>query len=299
MSLKSRHMLIHRNRLITYTVVLIILAIIFAAAPEKYHIVAEGSYSLITVQEIIRFVVAIFILIFVLLARSSLIVVTSYYGEEVFKTRIPNRSAAIPHIHILSQESSTLIAAGILWPVVLFMLRFLLWVLDIAHDFSPSTAEQLIDWHGYIPMIIFIPVIIVCLIKGITALRNVLDITSGVAGYEQVERASSLSTGFEPRQKIQPEPTTAETFSCDKCGAKNISSAKFCASCGNKLILKEKSACPNCGMVNLPSAKFCASCGKSLEQLPKEPGKLICSSCNTENKLGAKFCFHCGTQLTQ
>ncbi|MCK7482828.1 MAG: zinc ribbon domain-containing protein [Candidatus Moduliflexus flocculans] len=55
-----------------------------------------------------------------------------------------------------------------------------------------------------------------------------------------------------------------------KCGAQNAAGAKFCANCGEKVVVP--GACP-CGAQNAAGAKFCASCGKPLAGPPK------CSKC--------------------
>src|SRR5215469_16642460 len=47
---------------------------------------------------------------------------------------------------------------------------------------------------------------------------------------------------------------------CDKCGAENRDTAKFCEKCGARLSPR----CPSCGAENRPDARFCDSCGVAL-----------------------------------
>ena len=48
--------------------------------------------------------------------------------------------------------------------------------------------------------------------------------------------------------------------------------------------------CPGCNTENREGAKFCASCGLRLI--------LACSQCGTELRASAKFCDACGAQVT-
>lgn len=81
----------------------------------------------------------------------------------------------------------------------------------------------------------------------------------------------------------------APTVKCAKCGTQNAATAKFCANCGEKVILP--GACPECGTANAAGAKFCANCGKPLAGPPK------CSKCGVELPAGTKFCNECGTKV--
>ncbi len=67
---------------------------------------------------------------------------------------------------------------------------------------------------------------------------------------------------------------------CGECGFENPPMAKFCLTCGNKLIdvkkqepivEPDKSICPDCSFENVPNAKFCMACGASLIKKVPEP----------------------------
>ena len=81
----------------------------------------------------------------------------------------------------------------------------------------------------------------------------------------------------------QPQPQAA-TEKCPHCGNEIAKGAKFCPSCGEKLV----PTCPKCGAELTPGAKFCPNCG---EKLVKK-----CANCGTELAPGAKFCPNCGTK---
>jgi hypothetical protein len=48
---------------------------------------------------------------------------------------------------------------------------------------------------------------------------------------------------------------------CPKCLAENRETRKFCAKCGEKLLI----LCPQCASENLPGEKFCGECGHELK----------------------------------
>jgi class 3 adenylate cyclase/tetratricopeptide (TPR) repeat protein len=52
---------------------------------------------------------------------------------------------------------------------------------------------------------------------------------------------------------------------CPKCHAENRETRKFCAKCGEKLLV----LCPQCASENLPDEQFCGECGHDLRK-PKE-----------------------------
>src|SRR5262245_8552060 len=57
---------------------------------------------------------------------------------------------------------------------------------------------------------------------------------------------------------------------CPECKAKLKPDAKFCASCGAKIVPK---LCPECKAPLKLDAKFCAGCGKKVEEAPKTDPK--------------------------
>lgn len=82
-------------------------------------------------------------------------------------------------------------------------------------------------------------------------------------------------------------PAKQETITCPNCQTTNPTSAKFCISCGNKMVSEEH--CPECGGIIVKGAKFCPNCGKKLIT--------VCPNCGKELISGAKFCMECGTQV--
>jgi membrane protease subunit (stomatin/prohibitin family) len=77
------------------------------------------------------------------------------------------------------------------------------------------------------------------------------------------------------------------TKKCPKCLTEVPAEAKFCLSCGTKLV--EMINCPKCN-VELPTgAKFCSECGEKLI--------LNCPKCKAELPTGTKFCPECGTKI--
>jgi len=51
---------------------------------------------------------------------------------------------------------------------------------------------------------------------------------------------------------------------CPQCHTENRAHRKFCAACGQELVL----ACPVCGFVNEPDDRFCGGCGQTLTAIP-------------------------------
>ncbi|SFM22163.1 Membrane protease subunit, stomatin/prohibitin family, contains C-terminal Zn-ribbon domain [Paenibacillus sp. 1_12] len=84
---------------------------------------------------------------------------------------------------------------------------------------------------------------------------------------------------------------SVKELSCKKCGEMNEAGAKFCCSCGEKLVTSQID-CYSCGTKVDGNAKFCSNCGKSMMSK-------ACPRCHTENKPGTKFCSDCGTKLEE
>ena len=55
-----------------------------------------------------------------------------------------------------------------------------------------------------------------------------------------------------------------------------------------------KSACPKCGAANLTNAKFCNECGTKMETA----GQTVpCAKCGAQLPVGTRFCNECGTKV--
>jgi membrane protease subunit (stomatin/prohibitin family) len=85
-------------------------------------------------------------------------------------------------------------------------------------------------------------------------------------------------------------PAPQQVVICPKCGTTNNVGAKFCQSCGTKLIV-ETVTCPKCGNKVNADAKFCPECGNDMKATKK------CPKCGTVSPVGTKFCPECGTTL--
>ncbi|HDS02588.1 MAG TPA: SPFH domain-containing protein [Firmicutes bacterium] len=83
-----------------------------------------------------------------------------------------------------------------------------------------------------------------------------------------------------------------EKVPCPACGAMNEVGAKFCASCGEKMMVVSRSQepCPACGRPIPLGAKFCPHCGEVVQ-------KKKCPSCGNPISEDNKFCPHCGHDL--
>ncbi|OGS21882.1 MAG: hypothetical protein A3J83_04650 [Elusimicrobia bacterium RIFOXYA2_FULL_40_6] len=57
-------------------------------------------------------------------------------------------------------------------------------------------------------------------------------------------------------------------------------------------------ACPKCNEANPEGSKFCASCGEKIVITPPAPAFIFCAECGEKNLGAAKFCAKCGNKLT-
>ena len=88
----------------------------------------------------------------------------------------------------------------------------------------------------------------------------------------------------------QTTPNTAGV-KCTKCGADLPEKAKFCLSCGEKVVTPISDnmiVCPECGKT-VTKGKFCIECGHKFIT--------ACPKCGKEIVAGAKFCLECGEKL--
>ena len=75
------------------------------------------------------------------------------------------------------------------------------------------------------------------------------------------ESAQNASAG----QSMRMEAGNNKTLKCLKCGTDNVSHAKFCMYCGEKIETPKKLFCPECGTPLPLEAKFCMNCGARSE----------------------------------
>ena len=70
-----------------------------------------------------------------------------------------------------------------------------------------------------------------------------------------------ISYGF-VCEKMYAKINDKITMKCPKCNTDNVDGAKFCASCGGQLPVKQEQTkvfCQKCGAENLSNSKFCCS----------------------------------------
>lgn len=75
-----------------------------------------------------------------------------------------------------------------------------------------------------------------------------------------------INQAEKPARKAAPTPMAPinTVIRCNECGAPITENAKFCRSCGAKIIRQEANVCPDCKALLSPGAKFCRSCGRKL-----------------------------------
>ena len=98
-------------------------------------------------------------------------------------------------------------------------------------------------------------------------------------GYTMVD--AMRSGGQQPAPGAAP-PSPQQVVICPKCGTANNVGAKFCQSCGTKLVV-ETVNCPKCGEKVSVDAKFCPNCGNDMKATKK------CPKCGTESPVGTKL----------
>ena len=91
---------------------------------------------------------------------------------------------------------------------------------------------------------------------------------------------------------INPDSSSVQSTTCDKCGTPVDASATFCPSCGDKV-----DRCPHCGADNPEDATSCRSCHKSLASVAAE-ASTTCSKCGNSQPDGKKFCNNCGQPMS-
>ena len=84
---------------------------------------------------------------------------------------------------------------------------------------------------------------------------------------------------------------TGQKFNiCEKCGATNPISAKFCFQCGNALRAPNQPIqCETCGTANSAVAKYCKFCGKPLFKMENR----VCPRCHNTVSYNAVVCDKC------
>ena len=81
---------------------------------------------------------------------------------------------------------------------------------------------------------------------------------------------------------------------CPSCGTENSESAKFCRSCGKKLVIEMTVKCPHCGADGQENRLHCTNCGKELAVRPSETRDRFCTACGKKIGPAADVCPFCG-----
>lgn len=133
--------------------------------------------------------------------------------------------------------------------------------------------------------------------------RNALDpekIPSGKTPKDAAGTKSHVGNGptnldvqnfFKPKTETNSEALQSDGSKCPKCGADLPENAKFCLSCGEKILKPDANmvVCPGCGKV-VPKGKFCLECGYKF-------ASNTCPKCGATLPEGAKFCLECGERI--
>jgi membrane protease subunit (stomatin/prohibitin family) len=89
---------------------------------------------------------------------------------------------------------------------------------------------------------------------------------------------------------LRQQGKKAEDYlACPKCQGANEKDSRFCAHCGEAMLVEKR--CASCGAAMHAEAKFCPECGFKAGTKPK------CPECQAENVPGAKFCVNCGNKM--
>jgi membrane protease subunit (stomatin/prohibitin family) len=87
-------------------------------------------------------------------------------------------------------------------------------------------------------------------------------------------------------------PAAPEGSPCPACQQAVPQGARFCAHCGQELIIYNR--CPHCSANLAPHARFCPQCGQPANQAPQ--GKR-CSHCGADNLANSIYCNQCGERI--
>ncbi|CAG0966499.1 MAG: SPFH domain-containing protein [Planctomycetes bacterium] len=91
-------------------------------------------------------------------------------------------------------------------------------------------------------------------------------------------------------KQLEDSGRKAEDYvACQKCQGINKKDSRFCAHCGNAMVVEKR--CPSCGGQMHAEAKFCGECGFKIGS------KINCPECKAELQPGTKFCGGCGHKM--
>lgn len=114
---------------------------------------------------------------------------------------------------------------------------------------------------------------------------------------------------------MPPRGGMGQQIRCTSCGAPNTADRKFCANCGNNLMLTQQFqpgqsqvgagaiVCQSCGSPIAPGKQFCGSCGNRVVsqqpawQPPQFQQPTTCTVCGSPLQPGQQFCGSCGNKL--
>lgn len=220
-----------RNRLVTLVVILITLAIINSVAFEfpssEEHLV--GSFF---IENLIKTITLVIMLVLVRPLRHSLAVVIRYYMRRSLKVyEYADRAKMGSNINIVSRGLANIVAIAIT----------LIFVVQLVHQLLLIEGGGSFNWFIIVLYFSFALLLIYYLVIIFRPLLAILD----MAG------------------KVSQAPL------CPNCGSSTSTTAMFCIICGTDLNLSRTRVpptlrCPSCGIENKQGSEYCEGCGTAL-----------------------------------
>ena len=226
-----------RNRLVTLVVLLITLAIINSLAFEfpssEEHLV--GSFF---IENLIKTITLVIMLVLVRPLRHSLAVVIRYYMRRSLKVyEYADRAKMGGNINMLSRGVANIVAIAIT----------LIFVVQLVNQLLLIEEGGSFNWFIIVLYFSFALLLIYYLVIIFRPLLSILDMVG----------------------KVSQAPL------CPNCGSSTSTTAMFCIICGTDLNLSRTRVpptlgCPSCGIENKQGSEYCEGCGTAL--LDTKPG---------------------------
>lgn len=234
---KSYEVIGTRNRLVTIVVILITLAIINSLADKfpgsEDHLV--GSFF---VENLIKSITLVIMLILVRPLRYSSAVLIRYYMRRSLKVYdYIDRAKMGSNISIVSRGVANIVAIAITW----------IFVVQLVNQLLLIEGGGSLNWFIIVLYFSFSLLLIYYLVIIFRPLLSILDMAD----------------------RVSQAPL------CPKCGSSTSPAARFCIICGTELNLSRTRVpptlrCPSCGLENIQGSEYCEDCGTVL--LDTQPG---------------------------
>jgi len=228
-----------RNRLVTLVVLLITLAIINSLASE-FPSSEEYLVGSFFIENLIKTITLVIMLVLVRPLRHSLAVVIRYYMRRSLKVyEYADRAKMGGNINMLSRGVANIVAIAIT----------LIFVVQLVNQLLLIEGGGSFNWFIIVLYFSFALLLIYYLVIIFRPLLAILD----MAG------------------KVSQAPL------CPNCGSSTSTTAMFCIICGTDLNLSRTRVpptlrCPSCGIENKQGSEYCEGCGTAL--LDTQPGML-------------------------